>query len=79
MNVSSGFSQIVYAPATTGRTSYVFDATGNEQVVKTLDGTRVTTWNFDRQPTQYNQPSNATYPVVAMAYNSDNQRVREQA
>lgn len=26
-----------------------------------------------------NQPANATYPVVTMAYNADNQRVEKQA
>ena len=44
------------------------------------DGTRVTTtWNFENQPTQYNQPGNVTYPVVTMTYNADNQRVEKQA
>ena len=52
----------------------------NQQIVRNPDGTRVTTtWNFENQPTQYNQPANTTYPVVTMAYNADNQRVQKQA
>jgi YD repeat-containing protein len=56
----------------------VFDANGNQQVVKNPDGTRVTTtWNYENQPTRHNQPSNLTFPVVTMAYNADNQRVQK--
>jgi YD repeat-containing protein len=73
-------NQIVYSQAVAGRTTYVFDANGNQQVVKNPDGTRVTTtWNFENQPTQYNQPSNLTCPVVTMAYNADNQRVQKRS
>lgn len=69
-----------YSLAAAGRTTYVFDANGNQQIVKNPDGTRVTTtWDFENQPTQYNQPTNTTYPVVTMAYNADNQRVQKQA
>ncbi len=58
----------------------MFDANGNQQIVKNPDGTRVTTtWNFENQPAQYNQPGNLTYPVVTMAYNADNQRVQKKA
>jgi RHS repeat-associated protein len=71
-------NQIVYSQAAGGRTTYVFDANGNQQIVKNPDGTRVTTtWNFENQPTRYNQPANTTYPVVTMAYNADNQRVEK--
>jgi hypothetical protein len=57
-----------------------FDKNGNQQVVRNPDGTRVTTtWNYENQPTQYNQPANATYPVVTMAYNAANQRIQQKA
>src|SRR5439155_6598820 len=71
-------NQIAFSKAAGGRTTYVFDANGNQQIVKSPDGTRVTTtWNFENQPTRYNQPANATYPIVTMAYNGDNSRVQK--
>jgi YD repeat-containing protein len=73
-------NQIVYSSAAAGRTTYTFDSNGNQQIVKSPGGTRVTTtWNFENQPTQYNQPANTTYPVVTMAYNADNQRVQKKS
>src|SRR5262249_40460515 len=73
-------NQIVYSLAAAGRTTYVFDANGNQQVVRNPDGTRVTTtWNYESQPTKYSQPANVTYPVVTMAYNADSQRVQKQS
>jgi uncharacterized protein RhaS with RHS repeats len=73
-------NQIAYAVAAGGRTTYVFDSNGNQQIVKNPDGTRTTvTWNYENQPTKCSQPWNATYPVVTMAYNADNQRVQTQA
>ena len=73
-------NQIVYSQAAGGRTTYVFDANGNQQVVRNPDGTRVTTtWDYENQPTRYNQPGNLTYPVVTMMYNADNRRVEKQA
>lgn len=71
-------NQIICSVAAGGRTTYVFDANGNQQIVKNPDGTRTTvTWNYENQPTKYSQPWNATYPVVTMAYNADNQRVEK--
>jgi len=71
-------NQIVYSVAAAGRTTYPFDADGNQQIVRNPDGTRVTTtWDFANQPTQYNQPGNTTFSVVTMTYNADNQRVEK--
>lgn len=73
-------NQLVFSrnPAGT-RTTYVFDANGNQQVVKDASSCTTTTWDYENQPTRYNQPANVTYPMVTMAYNADNQRVRKEA
>jgi hypothetical protein len=54
---------------------------GQDRVgVTNPDGPRVTPIsNLEIVPTQYNQPSNLTYPVVTMAYNADNQRVQKRS
>ncbi|MBS0265277.1 MAG: hypothetical protein JSS02_25310 [Planctomycetes bacterium] len=62
-------NQIVRSLAVGGRTTHVLDSNGNQQIVKNPDGKRVTTtWNFEIQPTQYNQPGNLTYPLVTISY-----------
>jgi RHS repeat-associated protein len=78
--VYDGANQIRYSQALAGRTTYTFDASGNQQVELVPAGTRTTTtWNYENQPTKYNQPANVTYPVVTMTYNADNQRVKKES
>jgi YD repeat-containing protein len=72
--------QIIRSLTAGSRTTYVFDSNGKQQIVRNPDGTRVTTtWDFENQPTQYNQPANTTYPVVTMAYNVDNQCIQKRS
>lgn len=70
-----GANQIVYSRAAAGRTTYTFDANGNQQVVRNPDNTRTTTtWDYENQPTLYKLSTGAR---VTMAYNADNQRTRK--
>jgi uncharacterized protein RhaS with RHS repeats len=69
-------NQLVYGQDSTGRTSYIFDAAGNQQLTLDPVGNLTTvTWNFENQPVLYQFPigTRATY-----MYNADNRRVQEE-
>jgi hypothetical protein len=61
------------------RPTFVSDANGNQQIVKDASTRTTTGWDYENQPTRYNQPANVTYPIVTMTYNADNQRVRKES
>ncbi len=59
-----------------GRTTYTFDAAGNQQVVLEPSMNRTTTtWNYENQPTVYEAPTNA---LVTMTYNPENRRTSKE-
>ena len=67
-------NQIKYSTAVAGRTTYTFDASGNQQIVKDPAGARTTTtWNFENQPTLFRLPDGSR---VTMTYNANNRRVK---
>jgi RHS repeat-associated protein len=69
-------NQLTYALAAAGRTTYAFDAAGNQQVELTPVGARTTTtWNYENQPTVYHL---STGSRVTMSYNADNRRTQKQ-
>ena len=56
-----------------GRTTYTFDANGNQEVVLEPNADRTTTtWDYENQPRAYEKPTNA---LTTMTYNADNRRV----
>ena len=56
-----------------GRTTYTFDANGNQHVVEEPNADRTTTtWDYENQPRVYEKPTNA---LVTMTYNADSRRV----
>jgi uncharacterized protein RhaS with RHS repeats len=60
----------------TGRTTYVYDVNGNQQIEIPAAGNRTTTtWNYENQPTLYRLPSGVR---VTMLYNVDNRRIETQ-
>jgi hypothetical protein len=66
----------VYGQDSTGRTTYTFDAAGNQAVEWPPTGHRTTvTWNYENQPTLYQKPLGAR---VTCLYNADNRRVEEE-
>ena len=68
-------NQLVYEQLAAGRTTYTFDAAGNQQLSKDPASARTTTtWNYENQPTLY-QFSNSTRATYS--YNAENRRVRE--
>jgi RHS repeat-associated protein len=69
-------NQLTYGLAAAGRTTYTFDAAGNQQIELTPAGARTTTtWNYENQPTVYQL---STGSRVTMSYNADNRRTQKQ-
>ena len=65
-----------YSVDVTGRTTYTFDADGNQQIVEEPNGDRTTTtWYFENQPSLYRNPDGSR---VTMAYHADNRRVSKE-
>ncbi len=61
--------------AMTRRTTYTFDANGNQQVVEAPSGGKTTTtWDYENQPTLVQKPDNSRVTAV---YNTDNRRIRK--
>ena len=70
-------NQISYSEGSIGKTTYAFDADGNQQIVEEPNGDRTTTiWDYENQSTLYQLPSGA---LVTMSYNADNRRVRKES
>ncbi len=70
-------NQIQFSQDGSGRTTYVFDPNGNQQLVREPSGNRTTTtWDYENQPTLYCLTSGDR---VTMAYNADNRRVRKES
>src|SRR5262249_25042799 len=70
-------NQIEYSAAAAGRTTYTFDAAGNQQIVLNPEATRSTTvWDYENQPTLY-KLSDGTR--VTATYNAENQRLQKQS
>ena len=66
-------NQIKYSTAAAGRTTYMFDANGNQEIVREPSGARTTTtWNYENQPTLFRMPDGSR---VTMTYNANNRRV----
>jgi len=69
-------NQLQYAQAAAGRTTYVYDADGNQSIEQPPTGNRTTTtWDYENQPVQYVLPTGSP---VTMTYNADNRRVTKQ-
>ena len=69
-------NQLRYTNAAAGRTTYTFDADGNQQTVLEPSGDRTTTtWDYENQPTVYNNPDDSR---VTMTYSADNRRVAKE-
>ena len=67
-------NQIKYSAVAAGRTTYSFDANGNQQIVREPAGSRTTTTsNFESQPTLFRMPDGSR---VTMTYNANNRRVK---
>lgn len=67
--------QLRYSQDSTGRTSYAFDAAGNQQIVREPSGSRTTYgWDYDNQNTLVRMPDGTR---VTMAYNADFRRTRK--
>ena len=71
-------NQIEHSQAAAGRTTYTFDADGNQQVVEQPSGDRTTNvWDYENRMTAVQLPSGSP---VTMSYSPDNRRVsREEA
>ncbi len=69
-------NQLKYGQSATGRTTYVYDTNGNQQIEIPAAGSRTTvTWNWENQSTVYRLPSGGR---VTMQYNGDNRRTEQQ-
>lgn len=70
-------NQLRHSLAAARRTTYTFDAAGNQQLIQEPTGDRTTTvWDFENQPTLYRLRDVAR---VTMAYNADFRRVTKQS
>ena len=68
-------NQLKYNLDATGRTTYTFDANGNQQIVQPPIGNRTTNvWDYENQTISVQNPDGSR---VTMAYNADNRRVRK--
>jgi YD repeat-containing protein len=66
-------NKIKYSTAAAGRTTYTFDANGNQQIVREPAGGRTTTtWSYENQPTLFRMPDGSR---VTITYNANNRRV----
>ena len=71
--ISDNANQNEYSTAAAGRTTYTFDANGNQQSVQEPFGARATTTgNYEIQPTLFRMPDGSR---VTMTYHTNNRRV----
>jgi len=62
------------ADEATGTTTFVFDATGNQQVDQAPSGSTTYAWNYENQMTGRVKPDGSR---VTMAYNANFRRTKE--
>lgn len=68
-------NQLEKSIAVGGRTTYVFDEDGNQQVTIEPSGDRTTNvWDYENQTTEVQLPSGSR---ETMAYNADNRRIQK--